>query len=67
MPSNRVIYGGILIIAAAALLYLGKLLTNFVGPILPWVTGVGVVLMLVGIFMEAQGKRSRAANEDAPL
>ncbi len=50
-------YAGILLVAASALLWLGHKLTTITEPILPWSTGAGIAIILVGIFMEArQGK-----------
>jgi hypothetical protein len=65
MPKNRAVYIATLVIAASALLYLGDLLTTYVRPMLPWTTGVGILLLLVGIFYEAQQRR--AAGEDRTL
>lgn len=58
MPRNRAVYFAVLLIAAAALLYLGDLLTSYVRPMLPWVTGAGILLLMVGIFYEAQARKS---------
>ena len=52
MPKNRVIYLGVLVVAAAALLYLAFKFTQLVQWILPWAAGVGVLLIVVGVFME---------------
>lgn len=59
MPTNKAIYVAILVIAASALLYLGKLLTQWIGPILPWTTGLGIVLLIGAVFYEAQAKKSQ--------
>ena len=60
MPKNRLIYIGVLIVAAVAVIYLANKFTSFVMPILPWAGGVGVVLILGGIFWEA--KKSSGAS-----
>lgn len=52
MPKNRLIYIGVLVVAASALLYLSYVFTNFVRPAVPYAAGVGVVLILAGVFME---------------
>jgi hypothetical protein len=70
MPKNRLMYAGILIVAASALLWLGLKLTTITEPLLPWSTGAGIALILVGIFLEArQGKEAlRPGSEPgAPL
>lgn len=57
MPRNRVMYVGVLVLAASALLYLGGMLIKLIEWILPWTAGVGVVLILIGLWMEAQKSR----------
>jgi hypothetical protein len=64
MPKNRAIYVAVLVIAASGLLYLGNLLTTSVRPMLPWTTGIGILLLIVGIFYEAQAKKSIGAPKD---
>ncbi len=54
MPKNRFIYIGVLLVAAVAVIYLAREFTNFVTPILTWVGGLGVLLILAGIFWEAK-------------
>ena len=54
MPKNRLIYIGVLLVAAVAIIYLAREFSLFVTPVLPWVGGVGVVLILAGIFWEAK-------------
>lgn len=54
MPRNRVLYLGVLVVAASALLYLGGVLIKLIEWILPWSAGVGVALILIGLWMELQ-------------
>lgn len=66
MPKNRLMYAGILIIAASALLWLGHKLTTITEPLLPWSTGFGIGMILVGIFLEArQGKDALKPGTEA--
>jgi hypothetical protein len=46
---NRITWAGLIVMAAAVLLYLGEVLTSFTRPALPWIASVGGVLFLGGI------------------
>ncbi len=63
MPKNKVIYIGILVIVASALLYIAAEFTALVKPILPWTGGAGVLTLLAGVFMELR-KNSMAKQEE---
>ncbi len=52
MPRNKMIYVGVLMVAAAALLYIGGLLIRTIEWFSPWAAGVGVALILIGLFVE---------------
>jgi len=54
MPKNRLIYIGVLVIAACTLLYVAFQFTKFVQPILPYALGVGIVMVVGGFFWEAK-------------
>jgi undecaprenyl pyrophosphate phosphatase UppP len=60
MPKNRFIYVGVLVVAAVALIYLGYEFTKFVQPILPYALGVGALLIVFGMFMEARKGKTEA-------
>ncbi len=64
MPTNKVIYFGILVIAASALLWAGAWLAKQVDWLLPYTGIAGVLLVIVGIFMEAKRKKSLAPPEE---
>ena len=49
---------GVLVIAAAALLWIGAELAHRVEGILPATAGAGAVLALVGLYLEAQRRKS---------
>lgn len=57
MPRNKMIYVGVLLVAASALLYLGGLLIRSIEWFLPWSAGAGVALILIGLFAEMQKSR----------
>jgi hypothetical protein len=63
MPKNRVIYFGLLLVAASALLWLGALLARFIldSGILPWAGGAGVLLIIIGMIIEARKPNEPAA------
>ncbi|MCS7066643.1 MAG: hypothetical protein NZL85_10295 [Fimbriimonadales bacterium] len=67
MPRNKVMYVGVLVLAASVLLWLGAVLLRNIEWILPWSAGVGVALILIGMAMElrkgAQAKSSTAVVE----
>ncbi|MCX7993142.1 MAG: hypothetical protein N2651_05690 [Fimbriimonadales bacterium] len=57
MPRNRLIYVGVLVVAASALLYIGGQIIRTIEWFLPWAAGVGVALILLGLFAEMQKSR----------
>jgi hypothetical protein len=61
MPKNKLIYYGILIVAATALLWVGYQITNVALMILPWTGGIGALTIVAGLFTEMQ--RSKALQE----
>jgi hypothetical protein len=65
MPKNKVIYLGMLLIAAVALLYAGAELSLWIRQtgILPWVLGLGILLMIAGIIWEV--KKTKEAPVEA--
>lgn len=60
MPKNRLIYVGVLVIAACALLFVAFKFTAWVQPILPYALGLGIIMVVGGIFWEA--KKGQAAG-----
>ena len=61
MPRNRLTHLGVLLIVASALIWLGAELTRRIEWILPYVAGVGAVLLVVGFILEFR-KRGAAAG-----
>lgn len=59
MPKNSIMYLGVLILVASALLWLGAQITKMVEWALPWAGGIGVILIIAGVFMELR-KRSQS-------
>ncbi|MDW8052748.1 MAG: hypothetical protein RMJ83_09765 [Armatimonadota bacterium] len=63
MPRNRAIYLGVLIVAASALIYIGGQIIRFIEWFLPWAAGVGVALILIGLYSELQKNRKPKSVE----
>ena len=63
MPTNKLIYLGVLVVAATALLWLGAELAKRVEWILPYAGIVGVLMIVAGLAMEMKKKR---ATPEAP-
>ena len=70
MPKNRWIYIGILIVAAAALIWAATEIGNRIIFAMPYVGGVGIILIVVGLVLESKKKAEAAAaagqNEATP-
>jgi hypothetical protein len=57
MPKNKLIYYGILLVAATALLGLGYYIIDKARPFVYGVAGIGLVMIILGMVMEAQKKK----------
>lgn len=70
MPTNKVIYIGVIVIAASALLWLGAQIAKQAEWLLPYTGVAGVILIFVGLFMEIKKKKAlafvEAAKDGAP-
>lgn len=65
MPKNRLMYLGVLIVVAAAVLLASKWLLSYILPMVLYIVfGVGVLLIVVGLVME--GKRKQDGVMDSP-
>lgn len=64
MPKNRVIYFGILVTAGAALLWIGAVFLQHIKDTLIYFGAAGVLLIVVGVIMEARkGKALPPSSE----
>ncbi|MDP3720177.1 MAG: hypothetical protein Q8T13_20635 [Acidobacteriota bacterium] len=52
MPENRSMYLGIVLIVAAASLWLGAELTRRIEWTVPYIGGAGIVLVVLGVVLE---------------
>lgn len=57
MPTNRWIYVGVLLIVASVLLWIGAELARRIEWFLPYSGGLGVLLVIIGIWIELRRKR----------
>jgi hypothetical protein len=60
MPTNKIIYFGILVIAASALLWAGAWLAKQVDWLLPYTGLAGTLLVIVGMAIEVKKKKAAA-------
>jgi hypothetical protein len=58
MPTNKLIYFGVIVIAASVLLWIGAELAKRVEWMLPYSGAAGVLLVFIGLFLELQKKKS---------
>jgi len=63
MPTNKVIYFGVIVIAASALLWLGAQIAKQAEWLLPYTSIAGVVMIFIGLFMELKKKKALAFVE----
>lgn len=63
MPTNKLIYFGVIVIAASALLWVGAWLARRAEWILPYTGIAGVLLVLIGLFLELKRKEASVLVE----
>lgn len=67
MPKNKWIYIGVLVVAAVALIYAADWIIAHVKWILPYVGALGVLLIVVGVLIEAKyGKQGITSEAGGP-
>lgn len=68
MPKNRLIYFGILVVSAAALMWLGAVVLHALRWFFPWAGAVGLLLIVIGVFWEGKkGKDASSLGEGASV
>jgi uncharacterized membrane protein YfcA len=65
MPKNKLLYLGLLVVAAAALIYIGAWLAEFLKPAVPYAIAVGALMIIAGLVMESRKKQDRPSAPDA--
>lgn len=63
MPKNKLIYYGILLVAAAALLYLGYYVFSKAMAVVIAVAAIGIIMIIVGMAMESQKRKEAQENK----
>jgi uncharacterized membrane protein YfcA len=66
LPKNKLLYLGLLVIAAGALIYMGAWLAKFLIPAVPYVIAVGALMIIVGLVMESRKKAAAAESQTPP-
>lgn len=66
MPKNKLLYLGLLVVAAAAFIFVGAKLATFMEPAVPYAVAVGALLIVVGLVMESRKKGAAADSETPP-
>ena len=66
MPKNKLLYLGLLVVAAAALIYIGAWLATYLLPAVPYAIAVGAVFIIVGLVLESKKKAAVGGNEATP-
>lgn len=66
MPTNKLIYFGVIVIAASALLWVGAWLARRAEWILPYTGIAGVLLVLIGLFLELKKKKEASELLESP-
>jgi uncharacterized membrane protein YfcA len=66
MPKNKLLYLGLLVIAAAALIYIGAWLAEFLKPAVPYAIAVGALMIIAGLIMESRKKDKAVESGIAP-
>lgn len=66
MPKNKLLYFGLLVVAAAALIYVGAWLTARISFAVPYAIGVGALMIIAGLVMEAKKKKEAPTDGSPP-
>jgi hypothetical protein len=64
MPQNKLLYIGLLVIAASALIYVANWITNNIAYFVPIAFGIGCLFIILGLVQES--KKKQAAKENPP-
>lgn len=66
MPQNKLLYLGLLIVAASALIWVGAWLTARIEFAVPYAIGVGALMIIGGLIMEARKKKAAQEGGETP-
>jgi len=62
MPKNRLMYIGIVLIVAGASLWVGAELTRRIEWMVPYISGAGILLVVLGVVLEFWSSRTLTPN-----
>jgi uncharacterized membrane protein (DUF485 family) len=65
MPTNKWIYIGVLVVVAAACIWLGARLLERIEWVVPFALGIGILLILVGLVIEMRKRKAAVTPGDA--
>ena len=57
MPKNKLMYFGVLVVVASALLWIGIEAGKRIEFFLPWAGGAGILMLVAGVFVEAANNK----------
>lgn len=66
MPKNKLLYYGLLIVAASALIYAGFWVTTNIIWFVPTALGIGALLIILGLVQESKKKQAIKAEGQPP-
>lgn len=66
MPKNKLLYYGLLIVAASALIYAGFWVTKNIVWFVPTTLGIGALLIILGLVQEAKKKQAVKMDGQPP-
>lgn len=67
MPKNKLLYYGLLIVAASALIYAGYWVVTTIIWFIPTTFGLGALLIILGLVQESKKKKSLNAPGNPPI
>ncbi len=67
MPKNRLLYYGLLIVAASALIYAGYWVVTTIIWFIPTAFGLGALLIVLGLVQESKKKKSLNTPGNPPI
>jgi hypothetical protein len=66
MPQNKLLYLGLLVVAASALIYAGYWITTNIVYFVPIAFGIGALLIILGLVQEGKKKKVMTNPTETP-
>ena len=67
MPKNKLLYYGLLVIAASALIYAGYWVVTTIIWFIPTTFGIGALLIILGLVQESKKRQALKAGEQPSI